>query len=201
VSDQRLRELERRFRASGSVEDEATWLRARMQAGELEQSKLDLAAHCGHEGARAALGENAPAPHRNLWKLVSTLSGDQHHALRAAVAIGTLLLASFDTGRRVLPVQEAVEATVSALNGSAAALGQAYSSWSNCGVDFTPADPGSVQLHQEILSMAAALAERSRMKKEAASAVRTNLATWALGYRDPVGERVEAQKREAAGEE
>ena len=55
MADARLRDLERRFRASGSVEDEATWLRARVQAGELEQSRLELAAYCDHPAAVAAL--------------------------------------------------------------------------------------------------------------------------------------------------
>ena len=57
MTDSHLRELERRFRASGSVEDEAAWLRARVQAGELEQSKLELAAYCGHAPAIRCLSE------------------------------------------------------------------------------------------------------------------------------------------------
>jgi hypothetical protein len=59
VTDTTLRELERRFRASGSVEDEAAWLRARVRAGELEQDELDLAAYLLNEAARLAVGEEA----------------------------------------------------------------------------------------------------------------------------------------------
>ncbi|MEZ6187858.1 MAG: hypothetical protein R3F62_22965 [Planctomycetota bacterium] len=55
LSDTVLRELERRFRASGNVEDEAAWLRARVQAGELEPRKLELAAYCGCAGALRAM--------------------------------------------------------------------------------------------------------------------------------------------------
>jgi hypothetical protein len=40
MTDLNLRELERRSRASGSVEDEAAWLRARVPARKLNQSKL-----------------------------------------------------------------------------------------------------------------------------------------------------------------
>jgi hypothetical protein len=60
MTDSPLRELERRFHLSGCVQDEATWLRARVQAGELEQSKLELAVYCGHEAAREAQGAEVP---------------------------------------------------------------------------------------------------------------------------------------------
>ena len=62
MTDSRLRELQRRFHTSGSVEDEAAWLTARVQMGGLERGKLELAACLGHEGARAALGAEVPAP-------------------------------------------------------------------------------------------------------------------------------------------
>lgn len=62
MTDSNLRELERRFRASGSVEEEAAWLRARVQAGELESGKLELAAFLGHQAAQEALGDDSPPP-------------------------------------------------------------------------------------------------------------------------------------------
>jgi len=62
MSDSELRELERRYRASGSVQAEAAWLRARVQAGELALDCLKLAALLGHEGAHGVLGEAAPEP-------------------------------------------------------------------------------------------------------------------------------------------
>jgi hypothetical protein len=40
VSDEKLRELERRFRQTGSVEDEASWLRERVRVGELTQERV-----------------------------------------------------------------------------------------------------------------------------------------------------------------
>jgi hypothetical protein len=60
VTDSSLRELERRFRASGSVEDEAAWLRARLQAGELSEGRLCLARFCQHAAAQIVLGADAP---------------------------------------------------------------------------------------------------------------------------------------------
>ena len=56
VSDQRLRELERKWRETGSVEDEAAYLRERVRVGDLTQERLELAAYCGHEGAGRATG-------------------------------------------------------------------------------------------------------------------------------------------------
>lgn len=61
VTDSKLRELERRWKESGSVEDEAAYLLERVRVGDLATEKLELAAYCGHEGARLALGEQAPA--------------------------------------------------------------------------------------------------------------------------------------------
>lgn len=62
MTDSDLRALERRFRSSGSIQDEVAWLRGRLQAGEVALDGLRLAALLGHEGARGALGEAAPQP-------------------------------------------------------------------------------------------------------------------------------------------
>jgi WD40 repeat protein/predicted Ser/Thr protein kinase len=56
LTDSKLRELERRFRVSGSVEDEAAWLRARVQAGEITDECLQLACRLGQGAAAVALG-------------------------------------------------------------------------------------------------------------------------------------------------
>lgn len=60
VSDQRLRELERRQQETGAPEDQAAWLQERRRAGGLPLDRLELAAACGHEGARLALSDAAP---------------------------------------------------------------------------------------------------------------------------------------------
>ena len=57
VSDERLRELERRWKETGSVEDEAAFLLERVRVGELTQERLELAAYCGHPASQAAVGE------------------------------------------------------------------------------------------------------------------------------------------------
>lgn len=61
MSDEELRRLERRFRETGALEDEAAWLRARLRAGELDQARLELAAHCGLEAAVLVTGERSHA--------------------------------------------------------------------------------------------------------------------------------------------
>jgi hypothetical protein len=62
VTDASLRDLERRFRASGSVEDEAMWLRARAQAGELPERRLKLAARLGDPASQVVLPAVEPFP-------------------------------------------------------------------------------------------------------------------------------------------
>ncbi len=57
MSDPSLRELAQRWRQSGTVEDEAAYLRARRRAGDLDPERLHLAAFCRHPAARLALDE------------------------------------------------------------------------------------------------------------------------------------------------
>jgi hypothetical protein len=59
VSDEGLRDLERLWKATGSLEDEAAFLRERVRAGRLEPAALELAARLGYAAARAALGTGA----------------------------------------------------------------------------------------------------------------------------------------------
>lgn len=63
MSDQRLRALERRWRETGSIADEADYLLERVRVGELEQEWLELAASCGHAAAvRATNRRETPEP-------------------------------------------------------------------------------------------------------------------------------------------
>ncbi len=58
MSDTKLRELERRWKETGTVADEAAYLLERVRAGNLTRERLELAAYCGHEGAISALGSD-----------------------------------------------------------------------------------------------------------------------------------------------
>jgi hypothetical protein len=52
VSDDRLRGLERRWRASGALDDEVAWLSGRVRAGDLTRERIQIAALLGHSAAR-----------------------------------------------------------------------------------------------------------------------------------------------------
>ena len=74
MSDSKLRELERRWRETKSVEDEAAYLRERVRVGDLTQERLELAAYCGHEGARrAAEADRSPVPPGQLSNWIGEL--------------------------------------------------------------------------------------------------------------------------------
>ncbi|MDC3379091.1 hypothetical protein OAX78_02280 [Planctomycetota bacterium] len=55
MSDERLRELERRWKRTGSAEDEAAWLSARVRTGTITERRLQVAAYLGHSAAADAL--------------------------------------------------------------------------------------------------------------------------------------------------
>lgn len=100
MSDERLRELERRWKQSGTAEAEAEFLQGRIRAGELPRERLPLAAYCGSEGAKRALGEGAPQVPDTIeaW-LLGLHERDQDLMLRALVVIA----------RQVLPVWESAK--------------------------------------------------------------------------------------------
>ncbi|MEZ6185460.1 MAG: hypothetical protein R3F62_10670 [Planctomycetota bacterium] len=58
MSDEGLRELERRWRQSGADEDGAAWFGARLRAGELSSCELRLQASLGDSAARLAYGRD-----------------------------------------------------------------------------------------------------------------------------------------------
>ena len=55
MSDERLRQLERRWLETGTVQDETAFLLERVRVGDLAPNRLELAAHCGLPAARLAL--------------------------------------------------------------------------------------------------------------------------------------------------
>ena len=98
VSDQRLRELERKWRETGSVEDEAAYLRERVRVGDLTQERLELAAYCGHGGAKRACG-CVDLPNPNNWAL-----GLEHWPLEASVRVAlSAARSAVDVWRTALP--------------------------------------------------------------------------------------------------
>lgn len=65
MGDDRLRELEQRWRATGALDDEARWHAARLRAGRLDPQLLPVAAWAGSAAAGLLLGVTPPAPPRD----------------------------------------------------------------------------------------------------------------------------------------
>ena len=91
MTDERLRNLQRRWQETGSVHDEAAYLLERVRVGNLSKERLELAAYCGHEGAREALG---------LEGQVQRLVGNDHSEwVNSEMAKGTkFTTVDFDLG-------------------------------------------------------------------------------------------------------
>lgn len=102
MSDSKLRELERRWRDTGDVQDEAAWLKERVRVGDLSREVVELCALCGHEAALLVL----PSPSAltrlgtRMWEAVAgkwlseplrKVAGHEA-AVRAAVAVARLVL-------------------------------------------------------------------------------------------------------------
>src|SRR4051812_34939207 len=66
MSDAHLRELERRWKETGSVEDEARLLAERVRTGALSEMRLELAAYCGHAASRRVARTDEP-PNFSAW--------------------------------------------------------------------------------------------------------------------------------------
>lgn len=90
-TDRKLRELRGAWRRKRSVSSEAAYLRARVEAGDLSDERLAVAAHCGHPAARRALGLAAATP-TPLGEWVGGLARFRPEvSVRAALAAGRLL--------------------------------------------------------------------------------------------------------------
>ena len=154
VSDADLRELERRFRESGSVEDEAAWLSARVKAGELDEDKLHLAAHLGYE---AAIGDVGPP---------TLLETDAE--VFVAWADGLSRWGKHMAALQVLRERAWPEEPPHINSGG---------------------NPNHAYLRRAFQILGGS---------ECVEVVRDELVRWALGYSDPVRERVEARQQEGS---
>jgi hypothetical protein len=96
VSDERLRELERRWKETGAVEDGAAWLRERVRVGDLTQERLELAAHCGHQAATTLTRGNPEALSLQEWLGTFPDGGD-----------GAVTRLKIGLARAALPIWEA----------------------------------------------------------------------------------------------
>lgn len=80
MSDDRLRELERRWRSSGADSDEAAWLSERIRTGALSHERVRAAAILQHPAALLVIGD----PQARGWK---DALADKEVAVRATMVI------------------------------------------------------------------------------------------------------------------
>lgn len=237
MTDSTLRELERRFRATGSDEDEAAWLWARLQAGSLTPSNLELASYCGHEAAWSALGHsvrpltieaievewpaNGHGPELHLegrhWLVRILELGGGDAVLRAAVALYRRSPSTrpendvtlWNTNQRVNPMRDtttAIEEWILSKRDQAAlarfkdgiGLDAAVArNMARCVCPVGGSEPTPAA--QAVQELRGVLRFLGLDVPSATAAVRSELVPWALGYADPVRDRVEPLQHEAAG--
>jgi hypothetical protein len=87
LSDTTLAALERRFRATGAIDDEERWLVERLRLGQLEERGLVIAAGLGHEASRRL----APAIGLGPLELVDQGEGEVRGRAAVAVVNATLM--------------------------------------------------------------------------------------------------------------
>jgi hypothetical protein len=99
MTDQKLRDLERRWKETGAPDDEAAYLLERVRVGDLTRERLELAAYCGHEGARAGAGEGAPPHDFVQWiEGFSRWGANAMSLVAVAIALPMLRVFEEDTG-------------------------------------------------------------------------------------------------------
>lgn len=196
MSDAKLRELEKRWKETGSVEDEAAYLLERIRIGDLLQEKLELAAYLGHEGASAASGQSRGMFRDREWGEKLAKLGGAGACSRAILALrrAHIPLSDLDPEER--------EVALHALLGFEewVALGSTASDITDPvlkGLAQRPRLSAFAQAAGHAVSILSCLPPRNTLA-ELLAAVRDEIVPWLLGYSDPVRERVEA--REAAGE-
>src|SRR5687768_1848904 len=89
MSDTKLRDLERRWKETGTAADEAAYLLERVRVGDLTEERLRVAASCGHEAARVAVAAVGLA---NLVDVVDLEVHGREVVERGCVATVRLLL-------------------------------------------------------------------------------------------------------------
>lgn len=200
-----LRELERRWRASGLPQDEVAWLRERLRRGELVEARLVLPAYLGYPAARALCDPAA----------LEALGGDAWDPPSSRLA----KLSRFEREARVrIAIAAARCALVADPEASAAAhraLGAAEA-WIRCpcrdhalaaesvlrtlGTRRSASERAARAAAEAVASRptngareAVAAAESSAAADSVRVAITAELAAWSLGYPDPLLLRAEAR--------
>lgn len=210
MSDAALRELEQAWQRSGSVEDEAHLLAARVRSGELAEEQLRLAAHAGHAAAVRALG--VPRHERPLPEWLDGFAAFGHEALvRASIAIARLAWSRWP-GFCKHPPETLILNPIDVMVEGAVATAEEYlceATAENLRVHVEArqqvahyAEHPLLSSYERALALAtvrgaeqAAGAAEAFARLEIVGATAAELAPWALVGRDPVRERVEERRR------
>ncbi len=202
MSDERLRELERCWQETKSLEAEAAWLRGRVRAGDLGEDKLRLASFLGHHAALVAAGgvpETLPDSAESSDALVTVVSGlaawGPEVVFRAGMAIASVVAHHW---KHDLPTdtrfQEAYEAALAWLH-SPSLLAAAEAIRLANRLHWGPAagtcmyelgrsiEPGEgVSIRQEKIVKMLMVARLLSAPEKLLHAIRTTVSDWALGY-------------------
>lgn len=241
MSDAGLRRLEREWRGTGSREAECAWLGARFKAGDLPESRLELAAYLGHRAAIDLCGEVPSDPRFTQWfhqigrwgrpEIIRALLPaiylepgavvvEENRGVVEAVEDWVLCPCSgcvataegvfqsledpfrhdppgVSRGFEVTRGQYAVARSLLAVLEARAFKNRALEAL-GCILDcLTEARISSLtQSNKQKQREGHRARARGQVEATACVAVRDELVPWALGYSDPVRERVEARQRE-----
>jgi hypothetical protein len=221
--DNAIRVKERRFRETGEVADEVAWLRERLRAGEVSRKRVELARHCGHEASALLLGRGCDTDAMCLkcWQEPAALDrlvrlGGHEARCRAAIVAANLILerhrAEEDLFAAALAtafvnpdwpdqMHEAIAAAERKVLGDPLpreqllalrrALGRPTAS--NMQEITVPLDAALGRAHIAWSSIFSSIP-----KNQLFPAIGREIATWALGYGDPVREQI-AQREKSRG--
>ncbi|MEZ6188833.1 MAG: hypothetical protein R3F62_27995 [Planctomycetota bacterium] len=201
MADRTLRELERRWKETGSVEDEAVLLLERVHVGDLAARRLEVAAAVGHPAARVALTDRRAPRTPGEWTRVFA-HAEPMWLRRAAASACTDLLAGYETAHaddlRPRAALEAVEAWLvcpcEAHRAAAADLqllvAFTYDAMPDLALSLTEIAQGDAEVARECLDAVFVSVGNDEAIR---AGLRRDLVPWLLGYADPVRERVEAR--------
>lgn len=180
MADEQLRRGERRWRATGSPDDEARHLRERMRAGRVDLVRLALAAECGHPAARVALGRR-PGTDEPLRGLVARAerAGDDEARVRAAVALAHALLGAADGAQLRALAEAALSSTEDWIRCPCPAhMLHALKAWRAVAPAGPTTAPGSPDVAAELLRRAVAAIERQGLAARGVAHLRVTWLPW-----------------------
>ena len=201
--DSRAKVLERRWRSTGSVADEAAWLTERVRCGDLSVDRISLAAYCGSEAAGLSAGlrsELAEWPELGVQRFVDWGTEASLRVCHAALPPNSMEenfwrdfrlwcvegLPSSGPSVSALILSSVTLPRVVVLHGEPSrGLVWAAQLWQFLALGLTEGglERPSRELTQSLLNQSFYAADSTR---DFLARIREQVAPWALGYRDPL---------------